>query len=374
MNILLVTETYLPYISGVSSSTDSIAKYLTSRKHKIILVAPKPIIPGKIDIHKNLKIIFSTSFPDPLYKGKAMAIFPFGFFPLLKAFSQNKFDVVHIQEPGSLGITALILAKIYKVPTAGALHFIPEQIDRVFSGTLETIFTPLLNIYINFIYNKYDVIITPSHHFEIFLKKVGVKKPINVISNGVDIKNFRPTKKYPTKSVTFLFLGRLDGDKNVATLIHAMQFVDKNVRLHIVGKGKDRNLLHNLAKRLKVQNKIIWIDYVTDKEMVKLYRKADCFVIMSPYEGQSIATLQAVAVGIPVIAARAGALPELVYENKNGYLVNAYDYKTLADKMNKIAENKNLREKFGNVSREISLKHNKALVLKDLESVYNNLK
>ena len=93
MNILLVTETYLPYISGVASSTDSIARYMVSRGHKVIIANPRPITKGDVELSKGIKLIFAPSFPDPLYKGKAMAIFPLTFINLIDAFKKNKFDV-----------------------------------------------------------------------------------------------------------------------------------------------------------------------------------------------------------------------------------------------------------------------------------------
>ncbi len=382
MHILLVTETYLPYISGVASSTDSIARYLASRGHKVVIANPKPIAKGEVEVPKGVSLTFSPSLPDPLYKGKATAIFPLTFISLMDVFRKNKFDVVHIQEPGSLGITALILAKIYKIPTVGALHFIPEQIDRVFSGTLETIFAPAIKTYVKFVYDRYDAIMAPSHYFANFLINLGVTKPVNVISNGVDTKIYHPEPKnltlnkrfnLPTDSIIFFFLGRLDGDKNVATLVRAMSYVNEYVHLLVVGRGKDKEALHSLASKLKVEDKITWIDYITDAEMVDIYHAVDVFSIMSPYEGQSIVTLQAAASGLPLICANAGALPELCLEGKNAFLVSSYDYKNLAQKMNKMADDKSLRNKFGNVSREISLDHGKTKVLHKLEVLYETL-
>jgi len=382
MKILLVTETYLPYISGVASSTDSIARYMASKGHKVVIANPNPVTKGNVELPKNVRLAFVPSIPDLLYKGKAMAIFPLTFFNLNKAFRENKFDVVHIQEPGGLGLTALILAKIYKIPTVGALHFIPEQIDRVFSGSLETIFAPTINSYVRTIYNQYDQIMAPSHHFANFLKNLGVTKPINVISNGVNTKIYHPSdknitlrKKYniPLDSTVFFFLGRLDGDKNVGTLVRAMPYVKDNVHLLVVGKGKDKNSLHLLAKKLKVEAKITWIDYITDDEMVDIYHAADAFSIMSPFEGQSIVTLQAVASGLPLICARAGALPELCLDGKNAYLVDTYDFKTLAVRMNELAKDTKLRDRFGKISREISLTHEKTKVLHQLEVLYEKI-
>jgi glycosyltransferase involved in cell wall biosynthesis len=107
--------------------------------------------------------------------------------------------------------------------------------------------------------------------------------------------------------------------------------------------------------------------------MPDIYHAADVFSIMSPYEGQSIVTLQAVATGLPVIGANAGALPELIHDNQNGFLVATYDYKDLAKRMNELAGSVSLRKKFGEESRKISLEHDKPKVLHKLEVIFDKL-
>lgn len=382
MNILLVTETYLPYITGVAVSTDSIARYMVSRGHRVTLVNPRPIVKGSVKPLKNLKIINVPSLPFALYNYNATAIFPLAIPIINKLMKETKFDIVHIQEPGSVGLSALIMAKVHKIPIVGALHFIPEQVDRVIWGRFERILTPFINIYIRMIYNKYDAIMTPSHFFANYLKSLHVKKPINVISNGTDVEKFHPAPlnlalrkklKIPEDSTVFFYLGRLDGDKNVATLIKSLPYTNKNIRLLVVGRGIQGETLKSLAKKLKVDSKIIWVDYITDDEMANFYHAANAFSIMSPYEGQSIVTLQAIASGLPLITAKAGALPELCYDGKNGFLVKTYDFKGLAAKMNELSHNKKMCEDFGKESRKISLAHHKPVVLHKLELLYKSL-
>lgn len=379
MNILLTTETYLPYITGVSISTDNIARFMLSRGHKVTLICPKPIVRKKTEFPEGLSIIYIPSLPFSLYNNNATGIFPFTLSIIEKTIRTKKFDIVHIQEPGVVGLSALLLAKKYKIPVVGALHFIPEQIDRVLGGSFEKVLTPIFNIFIRYVYNKYDAIMTPSIFFADYLRKTGVTKPINVISNGVDTNLYKPQKldlntraKYgfSQNDIVFFFLGRLDRDKNVETLVRAMPKTNKNVKLVVVGKGTESKFLHELAHKLNVEAKIVWTPYVTDSEMLDLYSAVDVFSIMSPYEGQSIVTLQAVASGLPVIAADAGALPELVENNSNGYLVNTYDAETLSEKMNILAASNNLRQMFGTESRKISLKHERSLALRKLESIY----
>ena len=370
MHILLVTETYLPFISGVSTSTDSIAKFMLSQGHQVTIFCPHPVIDKPAPNYSGLTLSYAPSVPDLFYRGKPWTIFPLGIFPILKLFKNTKFDVVHIQEPGSVGLSALIMAKINKVPTVGALHFTPEQIGRMIPGKPEKFVKPIIELFIKVIYNFYSVIMVPTNTFSDFLHKIGVTKPVQVVSNGVDTKHFQPELHSASKIITFFFLGRLDLDKNVTTLVKAMPYTDKTVRLLVVGSGKIEDKLHQLSDILKVSDKITWVKHITEKEMPDYYHKADCFTIMSPYEVQSIVTLQAIASGLPIIAANMGALPELCQTNKNGYLVDVYDYKTLAKKMNYLAANPKVRKEFGNVSRTMSLVHDKARVLKKLELIY----
>lgn len=382
MNILIVSETYLPYITGVSVSTDSIAHYMVKEGHKVVLITPNPLIKGVVPPLKGLEILHVPSLPFTFYNNNATALLPFCFLVIAGVMKKTKFDVVHIQEPGPTGLAALTLAKIHHIPVVGALHFIPEQVDRVIWGKAEKILTPIINIYVRFIYNHYDQIMTPSYFFANYLKRIGIKRPINVISNGVDVSKFYPAatnlkfrKKFniPEKSILFFYLGRIDGDKNVATLVKAMPFTGSLVRLLIVGRGKKSESLHNLAQKLKVSSKITWIDYITNEEMLDVYHAADVFSIMSPYEGQSIVTLQAAASGLPIIGANAGALPELIHDKENGFLVSTHDYKELAKKMNQLAGSFAIRKSFGEKGREISLTHDKPKVLHKLEVIFDKL-
>ena len=382
MDILLTTETYFPWITGVSVSTDNIANYLGSKGHHVTLIYPKQQVKGDVPQHKNVTLVEVPSFYSNFYNNSVSAKIPTAIHIIKRLMNENKFDVVHIQEPGLIGILTLMEARRHKIPVLGALHFIPEQIDRVLWGSFERILTPIINIYIRFIYNKYDAIMTPSHFFAGYLKGVGVKTPIDVISNGTDVKKYHPAprdyairKKLGIREndFVFFFIGRLDRDKNVETLVRAMPYTDPEVKLLIVGKGTEKNFLKNLAKLLGVSEKIFWVDYITDTEMPNYYQAVNAFSIMSPYEGQSIVTLQAAASGLPIIAAKAGALPELCFNEENGFLVDTYNIRTLAEKMNELAHHEELQKKFATESRRISLPHDRPRALHKLELIYGKL-
>jgi 1,2-diacylglycerol 3-alpha-glucosyltransferase len=382
MNILLVTETNLPFIAGVSTSSDSIARFMAIQGHTVTVVSPNPIIKGTVEPMERLTQVRTPSNPDPLYAGKAMTLFPLALPVINKLLTTQKFDIVHVQEPGSLGICAIIAAKKHKIPLVGALHFTPEQVARMIPGKLYWPIVPITEAYIRFIYGNYQAIMVPTQTFVSYLDSIGVKNKKVVVSNGVDTEKYTVSEKdmktrhsygIPDDAFVFFFLGRLDKDKNVGTLVEALQYADKNVWLLIAGSGNQEPVLKAQAKKLGVDKKIVWVSTVNQLQMLALYHSVDCFSIMSPYEVQSIVTLQGIASGLPILAARAGALPELCRDGENGYLAETYNAKMVAEKMNLLASNPEICKKFGIKSREMSLVHHKPTALARLEALYTSL-
>ena len=94
-----------------------------------------------------------------------------------------------------------------------------------------------------------------------------------------------------------------------------------------------------------------------DSDLAKFYRLATLFVMPSPIEAQSLATMEAMASGMPIVAAKKGALPELIKNRENGFLVEAFNPKEYAEAIIEIIKNKNLRKKLGKKSLELSLIH-----------------
>lgn len=382
MNILLVSEVYLPTVSGVASSTDSIARFLAKHGHKVYLVCPKPVIPYTPEAIPQVHLIYTPSLRDPFFVNKPMTIIPLGLGEIVQTIATHAIDVVHIQEPGALGIMTLIVAKLYRLPIVGAMHFSVEQFASFLPW--KTISMPLMKLYIRLIYPHYAAIMVPTATAkENLVKIIGQPERIYPISNGVDTSLYRPRsadvallrKKYHIDPgvIVFLYVGRLDADKNIETILKALARTS-GIHFILAGVGKQKKLLQLLAHQLVLSSRITWMDQLSTQSIVELYQLSDGFIIMSPIETQSIVALQAVACGLPVIAANAGALPELVHHDKNGYLVDAYDDRILAKKMTYLAARPDVRVRMGKESRSISLAHRKSKVLQTLETLYGDLK
>ncbi len=384
MNLLLISEIYLPTVSGVASSTDSIGRFMAERGHHVYLVCPRPMAPYDAHPPRGMEIIYTPRLRDPILVNKPMTFFPLGVFEIWHTIATKKIDVVHIQEPGALGITALLLAKLYRIPVVGAMHFSMEQVIRMTPKAMQFLSVPFMTSYVRVVYPQYTAIMMPTKTVTKDLAAlIGHPERIHAISNGVDTGIYTPhvgsyallRKKYHLneKQTYYLYLGRLDADKNIDTILRALQHTAKNIHLIIAGVGTEKRSLENLAKALSVSERIMWVDQVSLEEIVDLYHLSDGFIIMSTVETQSIVALQAVACGLPLIVADAGALPELVRDEENGYILPSFDDEKLAEKMTYLSTHPEVRQAMGKESRKLSLMHQKSRVLKTLEALYISL-
>src|SRR5258706_16401273 len=111
MKIVLVTGTYLPYIAGISTSTHNIARFLADHGQDVTVIAPNPDRPDPaVDHEKGIHVVREWAMPDLWYPGRTMNPLPL-IMPSVYKTIDDKTDIVHIQEPMSLGITALVTAK-----------------------------------------------------------------------------------------------------------------------------------------------------------------------------------------------------------------------------------------------------------------------
>jgi len=233
------------------------------------------------------------------------------------------------------------------------------------------------------IYNQLDYVTSPSLAAKALIKKIGLKNNIAVISNGVNLNKFKPTKVKTEDFVKFnldknipifIFVGRLEKDKNVDLIIEATKLVLKKrkIQVVIIGKGKDENEFRRIAQDLKLGKNIIFANEVSDNDLRKLLNLADVYIGSGSAELQGIAVMEAMAMSLPILALNAVALPELVKSGVNGFLfeLNKYD---LADKMLKIISDQSKLENMGKQSRLLIEKHDQKHVIEKFEKLYQKI-
>ena len=131
------------------------------------------------------------------------------------------------------------------------------------------------------------------------------------IPNGLNMKEFEKIKELTQESRIILYAGRLESYKGVQYLISALSLL-RDFRLKVIGEGNYEKKLHELALKLKVNNRIDWLKDVERSELLSHYKSADVFVNLSTFEAYGITVAEALACGTPCIVAKGGALSEFI--------------------------------------------------------------
>jgi glycosyltransferase involved in cell wall biosynthesis len=142
------------------------------------------------------------------------------------------------------------------------------------------------------------------------------------------------------------------------------------VRLEIVGNGSLRGAWEKLAESLGVGDRVRFLGFVEEDDLVDAFGRADIFVMPGVAELQSIVTMEAMAAGKPVVAANAMALPHLVKPEVNGYLFTPGDIADLAGRLEALLSDPGLRDRMGAASRRIVSAHAMSSTVDKFEELY----
>jgi glycosyltransferase involved in cell wall biosynthesis len=206
--------------------------------------------------------------------------------------------------------------------------------------------------------DRFSRIVTICQATAVQLKKVrSIKQAPEVILNGIEPKIINPPTLAGT-TLRILHMGYFDRNKNQAMLIRAVAELDRrgvrNLSVRFVGADPVGGLAHQcrqLAVELGVADRV-WFDDFSD-EADECYRDADVFVLCSYREGLSVAILEAMRAGLPVIATNVGGVEEQVVDDASGYLVAPDDHVALAERIARLVLDSNLRKRFGLTARSI---------------------
>ena len=172
-----------------------------------------------------------------------------------------------------------------------------------------------------------------------------------------------------------LFVGRLDQEKRVDELIRAFAALPAGLpaELEIVGDGARRDDWTALAAGLGVADRVRFRGFVSEEELLEAYARAAVFCMPGVAELQSLATLEAMAAGTPVVAADAMALPHLVRPGRNGWLYPPGDVARLTARLAALLGDAGLRRRMGAASREIVTEHALGATLSTFEGLYERV-
>jgi len=385
MKILIAAESYYPNTDGASYSAHRLAQNLKGKGHTVLVVAPSKTLRTEIEMRDGISVFGVRSYPVLVYKNFRISPPVFTKKSIEKAVRDFSPDAVHIQSHFFVCEQVFRAAKKMKIPIVGTNHFMPENLVHYFP--LPKSWKKGLENYtwrkFREVYEEVGIITTPTKTAAELAKKIGIEKEIIPVSNGIDLVRFKPQnegeylrEKYALgHDPIFLYVGRLDKEKNLDKIIKALKFVPKEIKFKfaIAGKGAEGARLKKMTKALGLEKRVVFLGFVADEDLPNLYPLADCFIIAGIAELQSIVTMEAMASGLPILAANAVALPELVRHGENGFLFEVKESKQIADYIVKIINDRDIREKMVQKSLDIIKKHDIIEVISKFESFYVEL-
>ena len=266
-----------------------------------------------------------------------------------KILEHEKIDLIFTQDPFETGLAGWLISRIYKIKLQLQIH------TDIFSPYFwrESLANKLRVRLGEFLIKRADSFRVVSRRIKESLIKLDVPaEKIFVLPIFTDVKKFiaSPMKsdlknKYPQFNFIILMACRLSWEKNIGLAVEAMAEVVKEhprAGLAIVGSGAEKENIFKKIKRLKLENNVKLKPWTF--ALVDYYKSADLFLLTSNYEGWSLAVVEAMAAGCPVVMTDVGCAGEVIQSGKSGLVVPVGGKTELVEAMLKIIKDASLRK------------------------------
>jgi phosphatidylinositol alpha 1,6-mannosyltransferase len=377
LRILIGAETYPPDVNGAARFAERLATGLAGRGHDIHVVAPSPSGPTSREVRDGVTVHGVRSHRYYQHEGFQVCM-PWEAFPATAALMDELDpDVVHTNAHMVVGRGVVRAAHRSGRPLVATNHLMPENLIGYspIPRPLRRVFHALAWRDLGRVFGKAQAVTAPTPRaVELLVRHAGLVDAFPV-SCGIDADRYRAVPRTAGPVPTVLFVGRLDQEKRVDELIRAFAALPAGLpgRLEIVGDGARREDWTALADGLGVADRVRFRGFVSEQELLEAYAGADLFCMPGVAELQSLVTLEAMAAGLPVVAADAMALPHLVRPGRNGWLYPPGDVPELTTRLAALLGDAATRRRMGAASREIVAAHAIDTTLDRFEGIYTQV-
>ncbi|MEM3365814.1 MAG: glycosyltransferase family 4 protein [Candidatus Methanomethyliaceae archaeon] len=363
MKVALCSDYFYPKIGGITTHIENLAKSLEERGHNVIIITRKAKFDDK---EHGLNVIRIESF----FKSSRTLDLP-NTLKIEKILKNETPDVIHAHHAFSpLSLFSLSIGKKLGIKTVLTNHSIQ------FLHDFDAIWKPssILLFPITQLINNADHIIAVSHVAAHFMRYF-TPKNIEVIPNGVNVNDFAPvTKEFDGKSI--LYVGRLVYRKGLHKLLRIMEYItheNREAYLTIAGSGNLSPFLKAMIRTLNLGENITIKEKPTKSELIKLYQKANVFVMPSIYgESFGIVLLEAMASKTPVVAADQGGISEIIKNEETGLLVKRGEIEKMAEKIITLLNNKRYCEEISERAFQKVRNYDWGIITERIEKVYES--
>lgn len=352
MRLALFTDTFVPQMNGVALTLGRFTDYLNRRGIEHLVFSPK----STADMVYSDPIRPVTSIPFFLYPECRLAL------PNLAAIRTelNRFqpDLLHLATPFNLGLCGLHYARKHRISHVASYH---THFDRYLTYYHMKPAIPLYWSYMKWFHHSCDATFAPSRDTLDILQEQGMDRLL-LWSRGVDCSLYTPEKKSLdvrerygiTAPYLFLYVGRIAPEKDIDTLSAIMTLLPDSVRsqVHwlIVGDGPQLQELREQAP-----SNVTFAGYKSGEELAQIYASADLFVFPSSTETFGNVVQEAMASGLPVVAANSGGVREMVSSGENGVLCAPRQPQSFVQEIISLVDDSDRLTKFRFEAREFAL-------------------
>ena len=337
MKIALFSDTYLPDINGVATSTHILRNELMKLGHEVLVVTSE--LPSDSDYEDeyddNILRVPGLEI-QALYGYRACNIYSFKGMREIKRFGP---EVIHVQTEFGIGIFGRIAGENLDVPVVYTYHTMWEDyshyVNPIHSETVDAVVKKVITKISKFYGNKCEELIVPSKKTEDALIHYGLtQKEINIIPTGLELDRFdvrykneqlcqQLIQKYDLQDKFVLtFLGRIAPEKSIKVIIDALKKVvqvNYKIKCLIVGGGPQLEELEAFVENNPIKDYIIFTGPQSGEYVPAHYHISDMFISASLSETQGLTYIEAMASCVPVIARYDDQLVDVIEDGKNGF-------------------------------------------------------
>ena len=378
MNIVMMTNTFTPFVGGVSRSVTHFTQELREMGHRVIIVAPV-----FDDMPESEEDVIRVPAIQHFTGSDFSVVLPIPGF-LLARLEKVKPDIIHAHHPHLLGEAAVRLAGGFECPLVFTYHTMYEQYLHYVPAHAKKL-RQFVTHFVTGYCNLCDFIVAPSESVAQVIRSRNIVTPFEIIPTGVypdrfargDRAGFRQAHGIPIDAFVAGYVGRLAPEKNLGFLTEALRrFVRRNERGHflVVGKGPSEEEIRERFGANDLSDRLHLTGSLDGQDLTDAYHAMDAFVFASQSETQGMVITEAMAAGQPVVAVDATGIREVVKDGYNGRLLKSEDSETFASAIEEIAAApSDQRDKYIQAAHATAQEYSMAKVAQKLASIYDDL-